>query len=179
MHKGSRRRRSMRATGKRWESVTGASAGSWSGTRQMPAPCRSKPPMTNPNGSHTQQLVRHALTHVRTQQSRRRRYDQWTDQPRMPDTSRTEPLTMTRSKGRATTSASSACANVEMATARKVHLVLQGKGGVGNLFPTRGAAPTPPCRRQRGHWHHPRPERRPLPIVRRPGIGSVPARRRQ
>jgi hypothetical protein len=33
-----------------------------------------------------------------------------------------------------------------MATARKVHLVLQGKGGVGNppgLFPTRGAAPTP------------------------------------
>ena len=41
---------------------------------------------------------------------------------------------MTRSKGQATTSASSASANVEMATARKVHFVLQGKRGVGKNF---------------------------------------------
>ena len=52
----------------------------------------------------------------------------------MPDTSLIEPSTMTRSNGRATTSASSASANVEMATARKVHFVLQGKRGVGKNF---------------------------------------------
>ena len=113
---------------------------------RCPPRARCKPSMTSPNGSDTKQLMRQALTPIRPQQSRRRRYDQRKDQTRMPDTSLPEPLTMTRSKGRATTSASSASANVEMATARKVHLVLQGKGGVGNppgLFPIRGAAPTP------------------------------------
>ena len=52
----------------------------------------------------------------------------------MPDASLPEPFTMTRSKGRATTSASSASANPEMVVARKVHFVLQRKGGVGKTF---------------------------------------------
>jgi len=52
----------------------------------------------------------------------------------MPDTSLPEPLTMTRSKGRAITSASSASVNPEMVARRKVHFVLQGKGGVGKTF---------------------------------------------
>jgi hypothetical protein len=52
----------------------------------------------------------------------------------MPDTSLPEPSTMTRSKGRAITSASSAAASDETAATQKVHFVLQGKGGVGKTF---------------------------------------------
>lgn len=52
----------------------------------------------------------------------------------MPDTNPPEPSSTTRSKGRATTSDSSAPANGEAATERKVHFVLQGKGGVGKTF---------------------------------------------
>ena len=52
----------------------------------------------------------------------------------MPDTSLPEPSATTRSKGRAITSDSSARASAETAAARKVHFVLQGKGGVGKTF---------------------------------------------
>lgn len=52
----------------------------------------------------------------------------------MPDIPPPEPSSTTRSKGRATTSDSSAPANAEAAGERKVHFVLQGKGGVGKTF---------------------------------------------
>ena len=52
----------------------------------------------------------------------------------MPDTNLPEPSSTIRSKGRATTNASLAPADGEMVTARKVHFVLQGKGGVGKTF---------------------------------------------
>jgi len=52
----------------------------------------------------------------------------------MPDTSLPEPSTMTRSKGRATTNDSSAPVSGDTPAARKVHFVLQGKGGVGKTF---------------------------------------------
>jgi CobQ/CobB/MinD/ParA nucleotide binding domain len=52
----------------------------------------------------------------------------------MPDASLPEPSTTTRSKGRATTNDSSAPASVESLALRKVHFVLQGKGGVGKTF---------------------------------------------
>jgi hypothetical protein len=52
----------------------------------------------------------------------------------MPDTTLPEPSSTTRSKGRATSNDSSAPASDEVAAARKVHLVLQGKGGVGKTF---------------------------------------------
>ena len=52
----------------------------------------------------------------------------------MPDTSQPEPSATIRSKGRATTNDCSAPASAETAAARKVHFVLQGKGGVGKTF---------------------------------------------
>ena len=52
----------------------------------------------------------------------------------MPDTTLPEPSSTTRSKGRATSNDSSAPANGEAAAVRKVHFVLQGKGGVGKTF---------------------------------------------
>ena len=52
----------------------------------------------------------------------------------MPDASVTEPSATTRSKGRATTNDSSVPASGETVAARKVHFVLQGKGGVGKTF---------------------------------------------
>ena len=52
----------------------------------------------------------------------------------MPDTSLPEPSTTTRSKGRATTNDSSAPANGDTSVTRKVHFILQGKGGVGKTF---------------------------------------------
>jgi hypothetical protein len=52
----------------------------------------------------------------------------------MPDTSLPEPSTTIRSKGRVITNASSAPADGETVAARKVHFVLQGKGGVGKTF---------------------------------------------
>ena len=91
----------------------------------------------------------------------------------MPDASLPEPSTMTRSKGRATTSVSSVSANVEMATAwiraarqgrrrEELRRVAAGAAHIARfylalgrsvfapapgfprgLFPTRGAAPTP------------------------------------
>ena len=52
----------------------------------------------------------------------------------MSEISLPEPSAMTRSKGRVTTSASSAPADGETVAPRKVHVVLQGKGGVGKTF---------------------------------------------
>jgi hypothetical protein len=52
----------------------------------------------------------------------------------MPDSSLPELSSTTRSKGRATTSASSAPGNGETPAVRKVHFVLQGKGGVGKTL---------------------------------------------
>jgi hypothetical protein len=52
----------------------------------------------------------------------------------MPDSSAPKPLSMTRSSGPATTSASSAPAGDKAAATRKAHFVLQGKGGIGKTF---------------------------------------------
>jgi CobQ/CobB/MinD/ParA nucleotide binding domain len=52
----------------------------------------------------------------------------------MPDDSLPEHSPTTRSKGRAITNASSVAANAEAVAVRKVHFVLQGKGGVGKTF---------------------------------------------
>jgi hypothetical protein len=52
----------------------------------------------------------------------------------MPDTNLPEPSSTTRSKGLATTSGSLAIGNAENSTVRKVHFVLQGKGGVGKTL---------------------------------------------
>jgi hypothetical protein len=57
----------------------------------------------------------------------------------MPDSSLSEPSTMTRSNGRATTSASSASANPEMVAA--LNFVLQDKGGFGKTFAASLLAP--------------------------------------
>ena len=52
----------------------------------------------------------------------------------MAESSPPEPSSTTRSKGRATTSNSSVLAKNESAARRKVHFVLQGKGGVGKTL---------------------------------------------
>jgi hypothetical protein len=52
----------------------------------------------------------------------------------MPDSSPPKPSPTTRSSGLATTSASLAPGGDKPAAARKVHFVLQGKGGIGKTF---------------------------------------------